>query len=132
MNTLKVIVFITTITASLVVLSADMTAEQWKAHMERALPKALCVKESNVRVCLSVTDDQCLSGLAKTTRVCIGKMKQKIPEIISMPKVGEALGGDVGGCAEDLFVIENAKTLKSLPQCAEYRQIVEKSKVQTK
>lgn len=124
--------FVLVITTSLSVHGADVPATQWKARMERALPSMLCAKESPVRDCLSVTDDQCVKGLTKTTRACLARIGKDIPERVSVPKQGEELGSRVGDCAEDLFVIENSSLLKNIPQCAEYKQVILKSQWKSK
>jgi hypothetical protein len=132
MSSRQLLVFSVVIGAGLSASAAEVSAKQWKAHMERIVPLMLCANDSPVRQCLAVTDDQCTVGLARTTRICIAKLGDKIPAQVSLPKQGEELGGDVGDCAEDLFVIENAATLKNLPQCTEYKQVIQKGNAPSK
>ncbi len=131
-NSAGIVFSLLALAASSNVLATDVSLDVWTENLERRFPRAICVKESVLRTCVPLTEGQCIDGIAVTTRTCIERFKSKLPLRVQLPDQGKEVGGDIGDCAEDLFVIENARILKHLPACQEYEQIVARSRVKVK
>lgn len=87
--------------------SAEVPIDVWLHHLTVALPVGFCEQGSAIRSCFTVTNEQCEQGVVSATRVCINGMKRKLPKFIRSKDEGAKLGGDIGSCAEDAFVLAN-------------------------
>jgi hypothetical protein len=84
---------------------AKVPREKWVRHMRTALPTALCSKGTPIRLCFSLSAEECEESMSAATRVCIANAT--LPEEIGLPDQGRQLGGDIGDCATNAYVAAN-------------------------
>ena len=116
-NTIKAISFFCLITLTSSVSSNEVTKDDWVNSMATVLPTVFCNSSQYFRQCFSITEQECEETAASTTRICINKSIDKIPEILKQPKDGTHWGTIIGSCAGKAFEMSLIKKLINSTKC---------------
>lgn len=95
--TLTLFVLITPVSAN------EISKADWIQAMETALPAAFCKPKEYFRQCYTISAIECEETAASTTRICLKKFKEQIPDTLIQPNDGAQWGTKVGECAGAAF-----------------------------
>ncbi|MEM6998791.1 MAG: hypothetical protein AAF419_03005 [Pseudomonadota bacterium] len=95
----SMVVFLITAPAT----AAEIAKNDWVEQMEIALPAAFCRSEQYFRQCYTITANECEEIAASTTRICLKKFTDQMPDLFQQPKDGTEWGTKVGECAGAAF-----------------------------
>ena len=98
---------------TLIVMTSPLSANEiskpeWLQAMETALPAAFCKSNEYFRQCYTITANECEEVAASTTRICLNKFKDQIPDVLKQPNDGALWGTKVGECAGAAFDLSMA------------------------
>ena len=97
--------------------AVDVDKAKWIAQMTTAVPVALCQSEQYFRQCFDVTAVQCEETMSSSTRVCLRKHENDIPNRLKQPEDGTHWGTIVGMCVGEAYEMTLAKKHKSEAIC---------------
>jgi hypothetical protein len=83
--------------------AVEVSKQAWIDAMSTALPTAFCNSKQYFRQCFNVTPPECVETAASATRVCLGKYKDKIPDVLNQPEDGTHWGSIIGSCAGEAY-----------------------------
>ena len=79
--------------------SQEVPKEQWLTAMETVVPSFFCGPEQYFRQCFQVSAAECEEAAASSTRVCLKRIEDQIPDILMQPGDGTFWGNRIGQCA---------------------------------
>ena len=86
-------------------MANEISKDDWINGMSTALPAYLCKAEQYFRQCFNVTQTECEETTLSTTRICLAKNKEKIPNRLRQPEEGTHWGNIIGTCAGSAYAI---------------------------
>ncbi len=95
----------------------EVSKAYWIEAMQTALPTALCKSQQYFRQCFDISAVECEETAASATRICIGKVKNEIPEMLQQPNDGMRWGAKIGQCAGESFELVLIKKWKNTERC---------------
>jgi hypothetical protein len=90
--------------------------------METALPTSLCAEQTSLRKCFSLAATECEVGMLSAARVCIARIKEQLPSLVQLPDQGRNLGGEIGECTTETYVIVNRSKFVASEACTAARK----------
>jgi hypothetical protein len=70
--------------------------------MSTVLPTVFCQGGQYFRQCFDVSQSECEETAMSSTRICLQKYKDKIPDTLTQPKDGSYWGTIIGRCAGEI------------------------------
>ena len=95
----------------------EVSKEAWINSMSTILPTAFCQSKQFFRQCYEVTQAECEETAASATRICLGKYKEQIPDVLNQPKDGIYWGKIIGRCAGKAYSITLQEKFKKTKEC---------------
>lgn len=111
------ILLFTIICLPLSVQSAEVSKTDWVNSMTIALPTVFCNSSQYFRQCFSVSAQECEETAASSTRVCLNKNINNIPNVLVQPKDGMHWGAIIGKCAGEAYELALAKKRINNSKC---------------
>jgi len=87
------------------VMANEITKDDWINSMSTALPAYLCKAEQYFRQCFNVTQTECEETILSTTRICLEKNKENMPNRLRQPEDGTKWGNIIGTCAGSAYEV---------------------------
>lgn len=107
--------------------ATDVPLDRWVRHMQSALPPLFCAEGTPIRLCFSLTTQECEKGMYAMTRTCIANMRDELPAEIRMPEQGRQFGGRLGECATDAYAAVNHAKYVASEACLAARHQAQKA-----
>ena len=93
-----------------VVHAVEVTKDSWVESMTTAIPTYFCQTEQYFRQCFDVSAVKCEEVAVSSTRICIAKTIDQIPNTLHQPKDGTKWGTVVGTCVGQSYEISLIKS----------------------
>ena len=77
--------------------------KEWTDSMSTAVPAAFCQSNQYFRQCFNVTQIECEETAMSTTRICLKKNEDNIPDIFNQPEDCTYWGKIIGACAGESY-----------------------------
>jgi hypothetical protein len=98
-------------------LSQEVAKSLWMDQMTTAVPALFCQEPQYFRQCFEVSAEECEELVISSTRVCLQRYDQQIPETLVQPNDGARWGNLVGSCVGRTYEIGFAERKVSDPRC---------------
>lgn len=99
------------------VLATEVSKDYWVEEMKTALPTAFCESIHFFRQCFEVNEIQCIETASLSTKICLHKYINQIPDTLIQPKDGAKWGNIIGQCAGENYHATLSRKFKNTAEC---------------
>ena len=69
----------------LIVLTNEVSKQEWMQHMRSVIPTAFCQSDQYFRQCFAISSNDCQEIMSLATRSCLNEINNKLPNKLRLP-----------------------------------------------